>query len=293
MGEILLTILSKCSKLNRMADHDNSYKLLFSHAEMVRDLLLGFVKEDWVQDLDLDSLERVSGSYVSDDIRDRHDDIVWRVKWGREWLYVYILIEFQSTIDRYMPLRVLVYLGLLYQDLIRGRNLASSGKLPPVLPVVLYNGGRRWDAPVEMGDLVEDVPGGLSRYRPRFTFLLVDEGAYRDDDLKLLRNLVSALFRLENSRDPERIMETVTLLLEWLAAPEQDSLRRAFTVWFNRVFFASQKDKPKPPELRELKEVRAMLAERVEEWKNETTSRHNTRMPYRSSLPRSSLMVFP
>ena len=57
-----MTILSKCSKLNRMADHDNSYKLLFSHAEMVRDLLLGFVKEDWVQDLDLDSLERVSGS---------------------------------------------------------------------------------------------------------------------------------------------------------------------------------------------------------------------------------------
>ena len=91
----------------------------------------------------------------------------------------------------------------------------------------------------------------------------------RHDDLKLLRNLVSALFRLENSRDPERIMETVTLLLEWLAAPEQDSLRRAFTVWFNRVFFASQKDKPKPPELRELKEVRAMLAERVEEWKKE------------------------
>ncbi len=96
-----------------------------------------------------------------------------------------------------------------------------------------------------------------------------DGGAYRDDDLRLLRNLVSALFRLENSRDPEHILETVTLLLEWLAASEQDSLRRAFTVWFNRVFFAVRKDKPKPPELRELTEVRAMLAERVEEWKKE------------------------
>jgi hypothetical protein len=28
-----------------VADHDHSYKLLFSHAEMVRDLLEGFVKE--------------------------------------------------------------------------------------------------------------------------------------------------------------------------------------------------------------------------------------------------------
>lgn len=29
--------------------HDHSYKLLFSHPEMVRDLLTGFVKEDWVE----------------------------------------------------------------------------------------------------------------------------------------------------------------------------------------------------------------------------------------------------
>ena len=39
-----------------MVEHDNSYKLLFSHAEMVRDLLLGFVKEEWVRKLDLASL---------------------------------------------------------------------------------------------------------------------------------------------------------------------------------------------------------------------------------------------
>lgn len=29
-----------------MADHDKGYKLLFSHAAMVADLLRGFVKED-------------------------------------------------------------------------------------------------------------------------------------------------------------------------------------------------------------------------------------------------------
>ncbi len=244
-------------------------------AEMVRDLLLGFVKEEWVRKIDLESLERVSGSYVSDDIRDRHDDIVWRVKWGGEWLYVYILIEFQSTIDMYMPLRVLVYVdilvyvGLLYQDLIREKKVGPSGKLPAVLPVVLYNGSRRWDKSTELWDLIEDVLGGLSQYRPRFTFLLLNEGVYRDEDLKPLKNLVSALFRLENSRDPERIREVVTALLDWLAAPEQASLRRAFTVWFNRVFFPSRGKEMIPPEFEELTEVRAMLAETVAEWKEE------------------------
>jgi len=46
-------------------DHDHSYKLLFSHPEMVADLLRGFVIEDWVKDLDFTTLERVSGCYVA------------------------------------------------------------------------------------------------------------------------------------------------------------------------------------------------------------------------------------
>ena len=147
-------------------DHDQSYKLLFSHPEMVADLLRGFVREDWGQHLDFESLEKVVGTYVADDLRGREDDVIWRVRWGQDWLYVYLLIEFQSTVDRYMAVRILVYVGLLYQDLVRSGNLAAEGRLPPVLPIVLYNGSRRWDAPVDVTDLVVPMPGGLEAYRP-------------------------------------------------------------------------------------------------------------------------------
>jgi hypothetical protein len=37
--------------------------------------------------------------------------------------------EFQSRVDHYMPVRVLTYAGLLYQDLIRTKRLPPSG--PP------------------------------------------------------------------------------------------------------------------------------------------------------------------
>ena len=124
-----------------MADHDSSYKYLFSHARMVEDLLRGFVREEWVVKLDFTSLEKVNGSYVSDDLRQRADDIVWRVRWGDDWLYVYILMEFQSTVDPWMAVRIMTYVGLLYQDLISTEKLVSGSTLPPVLPVVLYNGG--------------------------------------------------------------------------------------------------------------------------------------------------------
>lgn len=52
-----------------------------------------------MQALDLTTLERCSGSDVTDDLRDRADDIVWRLRWGTDWLYVYLLLEFQSSVD--------------------------------------------------------------------------------------------------------------------------------------------------------------------------------------------------
>jgi hypothetical protein len=56
-------------------DDDASYKTLFSTPEVVRDLILGFIPDEWLHGLDYATLERVSGSYVTDDLRDRADDI--------------------------------------------------------------------------------------------------------------------------------------------------------------------------------------------------------------------------
>ncbi|WP_459873862.1 Rpn family recombination-promoting nuclease/putative transposase, partial [Endothiovibrio diazotrophicus] len=62
-----------------MLSDTTGHKHLFSHPELVRDLLEGFVHEEWVKELDFTTLERVTGSYVSDDLRERIDDMVWRV----------------------------------------------------------------------------------------------------------------------------------------------------------------------------------------------------------------------
>ena len=150
-------------------EHNHAYKLLFSHPQMVADLLRGFVREAWVEQLDFTTLEPVSGHYVSDDLREREDDCIWRVRWGKSWLYVYLLLEFQSTVSTFMAVRVMTYVGLLYQDLIKAKALTPAGKLPPVLPLVLYNGSQRWYAAQNVAELVEVVPGaGWSATGPRY-----------------------------------------------------------------------------------------------------------------------------
>lgn len=147
--------------------HDTGYKFLFSNPELVRDLILGFVPDEWLQRLDYSTLERVPGSYVTEDFRSRADDIIWRVKVGGEWIYLYLLIEFQSRVDKYMALRMMVYGGLLYQDLIKRGDVLADGRLPPLLPIVLYNGGPRWSAVTDVAELIPPVPGLLEQFKPR------------------------------------------------------------------------------------------------------------------------------
>ncbi|MCX6028332.1 MAG: Rpn family recombination-promoting nuclease/putative transposase [Chloroflexi bacterium] len=247
-------------------EHDASYKKLFSYPQMVADLLRGFVHEPWVAEADLGTLEKVSGSYVADDLREREDDTIWRVRLRDGWLYVYLLLEFQSAVDPFMAVRVMTYEALLYQDLISRRELTPDGRLQPVVPIVLYRGRWRWHAATDIGSLIAEGPSGLEVYRPHARYLLIDEGVLREEELAPLRNLAAALFRLENSRLPEDVRRVVECLIEWLGAPEQVELRRSFTTWINQVLLPARLPGQTVPDVRDLLEVRSMLEERVIEW---------------------------
>ncbi len=245
-----------------MANHDDGYKLLFSHPEMVQDLLCGFVAEDWVGQVDFATLEKAGGNYVSDDLRERESDIVWRVRWGDQgWLYIYILLEFQSTVDPYMGVRVMSYEGLMYQDLIRQKLIPPSGKLPPVFAAILYNGRGPWNAARDIADLVEAMPGGLDQYRPHLRFFLLDLGRIEANWPQSSRNLVAALVQLERSRDASAVERVLVTLGEVLREPEHADLRRAFTVFLTRVLLPARMPGVVVPEMANLQEVRAMLAD--------------------------------
>ena len=156
-----------------------------------------------------------------------------------------------------------------YQDLVRQGELTPSGKLPPVLPVVLYNGRERWWAPRQVASLIEQIPGGLSAYQPRLEYLLLDEGEYSEAELASLHNLVAALFRLEQSQDAEAVHKVVDSLVDWLREPGHRGLRRAFSRWLREVLLPARVPDTEIPRIRDLEDARAMLRERVIEWTQE------------------------
>ena len=247
---------------------DAAYKELFSHPRMVEDLLRGIVAPEWSGALDFTALEKLPAEYVSDDLRRRQGDLLWRVRFRDRWLYVLVLLEFQSTVDPYMALRVLVYTGLLYQDLIRRGALEQHEKLPPVLPIVFYNGRSRWTAALDVSDLIAPVSEALAPCQPSQRYLLVDAGRYGDEDLPQ-RNLVSALIALENSPSAADLKRAVDALVDWLPEPEARGLKRSFGEWIRQVLVPRRFGSSELPPMPRLEEVQTMLAERVKEWTEE------------------------
>jgi predicted transposase/invertase (TIGR01784 family) len=237
---------------------------------MVKDLLRGFIPEKWVADLDFRTLTKVSGNYVSDDLRSREDDIIWKIRWHDkedEWLYIYLLIEFQSSVDRFMAVRLMVYIGMLYQDLIKAEAVPAGKQLPPVLPLVLYNGSDSWYAATELSELIAPVTTELEKYRPHLQYLLIDERHdYTNEQLTAqLNNLVAILFQLEKSQTKPEFQQALKLLKNWLTNAKP-SLRTAFRTWLRLVKLPKHLPDVVLPEFSDLQEIENMLETTADNW---------------------------
>ena len=250
--------------------HDTGYKSFFSNPEMVESLLRDFVPEEFVTELDFTTLERCSGSYVTDDLRERHDDVVWRVRWKRgSWCYALIIMEFQSTPDYWMALRIASYTALLLLDLVKSKEIRGREGLPPVFPIVLYRGEKRWSGPQELRKLFASMPKSLLPYCPEARCFLLDEGHLPEETLEQSEGLAAQLVKLERARTLEEVRPIVKILKKRLRDPAYIALRRTFQVWLGREVFKRSGMTDEIPEFRDLDEVDAMLEERAAQWKDE------------------------
>ena len=244
---------------------DPNYKRLFSFPRMVQDLLRAFLPGSWLAEVDFSTLQKLPTEYVSDELLKRHGDCVWRLRRRGRWLYLLVLLEFQSTEEPRMALRILTYTSLLYQELVRNDALDAGGRLPAVLPVVLYTGAARWRAAVEVGELIAPVGPELAPYQPSQRYLVVDERHVGAEDLPA-RNLMGAVLGLEQSRGPGDLVRVVGLLVEWLRDSHDGELKRAFADWVRQMAEGFVPGDAALPAVRTLEGVRMTLVERVAEW---------------------------
>jgi hypothetical protein len=254
-------------------DHDALYHRLFSHSGMVAQLLREFVDEPWVDELELAGMERISAKFHASGGERRDSDVIWRIprRDGGGDAYLLLLLEFQSRSDHWMALRVLVYAGLLWQQIVQEKRATRDGRLPPIFPVVIYNGDPHWSAPVTLSRLIAlpaDSP--LWRWQPDMRYHLVDEGAFAPADLAGRDSLVALLFRLETEREADHVVAAVDAVIDWFRRHSGfEALMPMFAALAFRVVEMAEGAAPGVLVSENLLEVRTMLATRAAEWRRQ------------------------
>jgi hypothetical protein len=142
---------------------DRAIRQSLTHPEHLRALLAEAVP-DLAPNFDCTRARLLEREFPLDDWRRREADlpfeIPYRVGDTEIFALVFVLIEHQSTVDRWMPLRTLLYTLLYWEQAWKRWEDAPAPKpparLPPVLPIVLYTGPGLWEGNQYITDLMAE-----------------------------------------------------------------------------------------------------------------------------------------
>lgn len=151
-----------------------------------------------------------SGSYIDADLRKRFSDIVYKVdlKDKSSCVYIYLLIEHQSSAEKLMPLRILRYQLEIIQTHIDKYKVEYN--LPLVVPLVFYNGT---DSPYPYATNIRDLFADkeLIDYIQPGSFKLVDLTVTPESEIlkhKQLALLEMCLKHIQ-TRDFQKVVESI------------------------------------------------------------------------------------
>ena len=191
--------------------HDRGYKKLFSNLTIFRQLITSFVREPWVKDLDFLKCELVKDSFVSKQYKRTFSDLIYKTKLKNRDFYIVILLEFKATADRFVALQILGYILDFYRHLIDSQKRLR--RLPPVFPIMLYRGEKRWTAPLDLAALIEGNDM-LGKFALHFEYFPIFENAFPREALLKMGNIVSTLFLAEAHYDFDLLARELLVLFQ-------------------------------------------------------------------------------
>ena len=192
--------------------YDRAYRDFFGNNDLFQELLESFVKLDWVKNIDFTTLKRIDTTFISQEYDKIESDIIYSVKFkNKKEIYIYVLLEFQSSVDKFMPVRCLNYITSFYLKMIKEKG--KKILLPPIFPLVLYNGDKKWEHSNKIADFIENN-SVLGKYGINFDIFMIKENEYSVKDLMEIGNVVSTLFMTDVNYDIDIIHKEIQKILD-------------------------------------------------------------------------------
>lgn len=197
--------------------HDKSYKDLYSKKEIAADLFKSMIDAKWTEYIKPENLTLVNKSYVTSDYEETEADIVYKTKINDNEVFFYILLEFQSTVDYRMPLRLLFYMCEILREYAvnaKHKKYDKNIKVPAVVPIVLYNGEQVWNVPKEFRKMIynEELFGNNILNFTYDVFDISNDKRFEKDKLVASQNVTSAIFLLDQKMDALEFLERIKVI---------------------------------------------------------------------------------
>jgi len=200
-------------KEKKNTPHDALVKKVMENPVAAAEFLEEFLPVDFKEFLDLSTLQVEKESYVEDSLKKRLSDIVYSVTTrNSEKAFIYTLLEHQLECDYWISLRLWQYSLLLLE-----RHKKDKEKLPLVLPLVLYNGKKKYTAPKNLWELFNNPV--LAKKAMGEDYQLIDLQSMSDDEIDYEKHLSFVLYTMKHIHDRdvlkmlERAMQRCTKAL--------------------------------------------------------------------------------
>ncbi|MBB4284603.1 Rpn family recombination-promoting nuclease/putative transposase [Roseospira goensis] len=244
--------------------HDTLVRALLSNAGDAATLLREHLPPEIAARLSGTPPVLLDGSFVDPHLRLSTSDRLFGValRGGRPAL-LYVLIEHKSAPDRATPLQLLRYMVRIWERHLRSHP-DQIGRLPPILPLVLYHGRPPWRVPTAVIDCL-DLDDALRPLVQDFRYTVRDLGRLPPEALSAVPHIRAVLMALRlGTGEPARLER----LVEIVAALPDESLLEAQVVRYIVAMIGSltPRDWHRVAALAKPQREEAMVSLAAQEW---------------------------
>lgn len=163
--------------------HDKLFRTVFADAEEAALFLRAHLPTTLSERIDWATLTLQETSFVDEALRESESDLLYTVQMKGDGvkLFLYLLFEHQSQPDPWMRFRLLKYMCRIWDESFKQNP--EQTELPPILPVVFYQGERAWRYATEFADLFPEGEREHS-FLPRFAHYLIDQSGLAPEAVK-------------------------------------------------------------------------------------------------------------
>ena len=181
----------------------------------------------------LDTLTVEKDTYVDEKLKDHFSDLVFSVKLKNGRLgKIYCLVEHKSAPEYLVALQLVRYMALEWNEMYKQGQIFNH-KLPPIIPIVVYQGLDDWAVSQNFQNIVDFPSDDFKAYIPDFQYALwnfidVDENQLQES--LVLKYYVLICKALASPKLPDYIFDLVEAFVT--------TLDRRTAIEYIEIFFS-------------------------------------------------------